>query len=244
MSDRPAWMARTRLLLDDEQLNRLRASHILIAGLGGVGSYAAEILGRAGIGKFTLIEGDTVDETNINRQLLALHSTVGQSKVQLMKERIGDINPAAEIITLERFAEPSEFEQILMENRFSYVVDAIDSLTPKLYLIAASLKAKVPLISAMGSGGKTDPDKIGVADISETYNDYFARMIRKRLKKMGISTGFKTVFSTELQNKSSLDYTEGTPYKNSYYGTVSYMPALFGIRMAAEVIRDLTGNNV
>ncbi len=241
MSADTDWLARTRLLLTKEQLERLQNAHVLIAGLGGVGGYAAEMLARSGVGRFTLVEGDTVDFTNINRQILALHSTVGKSKAKLMRERMKDINPDAEIEIVERFLEPDEFEELFEQNQFSYVADAIDSLTPKLYLIEAALRHGVPLISAMGSGGKTGPDTVKVADISETYNDYFARMIRKRLKKLGISTGFKAVFSTELQDKSSMAYTEGTPYKNSHYGTVSYMPALFGIRMAAEIIRDLTG---
>jgi len=214
-------------------------SHVLVAGLGGVGAYAAESLARAGIGKFTLIDGDVIEETNINRQLLALHSTLGRPKAEVMAERIRDINPDARIEIIDRFSAPDDWEEILKAAP-DYVVDAIDTLSPKIYLIAATLQKNIPLISVMGSGGKTDPASVKIADISRTYNDYLARMVRKRLKKHGIRSGFKTVFSAQLPDKNALVLSKNTEYKKSAYGTISYMPALFGLFAAAEVIKDLT----
>jgi len=214
-------------------------SHVLVAGLGGVGAYAAESLARAGIGKFTLIDGDVIEETNINRQLLALHSTLGRPKAEVMAERIRDINPDARIEIIDRFSAPDDWEEILKAAP-DYVVDAIDTLSPKIYLIVATLQKNIPLISVMGSGGKTDPASVKIADISRTYNDYLARMVRKRLKKHGIRSGFKTVFSAQLPDKNALVLSKNTEYKKSAYGTISYMPALFGLFAAAEVIKDLT----
>ena len=236
----PPFLERMRGLYSDAQIQRLLNAHVLIAGLGGVGGYAAEALARAGTGAFTLIDGDKVEISNINRQLLALHSTTGKSKAALMAERIKDINPQARVEVIDRFMEPGDFEK-LFDTSFDYVVDAIDSLSPKIYLITEAMKRGLPLISVMGSGGKKDPSKIRVADISETRDDFFARMVRKRLKKHGIRKGFKAVFSTELQDKAALVKQEDMPYKKSAYGTVSYMPAIFGMTAAAEVIRALAG---
>jgi tRNA A37 threonylcarbamoyladenosine dehydratase len=242
-NDIPVFLERMLPLYDSEQIRKLLKSHVLIAGLGGVGGYAAEALARAGIGKFTLIDGDKVEKSNINRQIIALHSTIGKSKAELVKTRISDINPQAGIRVIDKFTEPGEWERIF-EMKFDYVVDAIDSVSPKLYLIVEAMKHNLPLISVMGSGGKRDPFKIRVADISKTRDDFFARTIRKRLKKHGIRKGFKTVFSTELQDKDALIPTGNTPYKKSAYGTVSYMPALFGLIAASEVIKDLISKEI
>ncbi len=237
----PGWLARSTLLLGEERQKKLLSSRVLVAGLGGVGGYAAEMLVRAGIGHLTLIDGDCVEPTNINRQLAALHGTVGQKKTEVLAARFADINPGAEIRTVGKFMDPDDFDLFIQNNSFDYILDAIDSLTPKLYLIKAALAHKVPLVSVMGTGGKIDPSAIRIADLSESFNDGFARMIRKRLKKFGISGGFKVVFSPEASRKESLAYTKDTPYKNSHYGTVSYMPAMFGVMAASVIVRDLAG---
>ncbi len=233
------WLDRTALLLKDDQLKRLQQAHVLVVGLGGVGSYAAEFLVRSGIGKLTIIDGDTIDETNINRQLPALQSTVGQYKTEVMAQRLKAINPDLDLKVVSEFIAPEKFAEIIKDNQFDYIIDAIDSVSPKIYLILAAKRARVKIISAMGAGGKTDPSKVTVKDISKTRDDFLARVIRKRLKKHGIQKGVKCVFSTELQNPDALQMTDNTDFKKSHYGTISYMPALFGLRAAAEVIRYL-----
>jgi len=233
------WLDRTALLLKDEQLKQLKNAHILVVGLGGVGSYAAEFLVRSGIGKLTIVDGDKIDETNINRQLPALQSTLGKYKTEVMSQRLLDINPELDLTTITAFIEPEEFSEIITQNYFDYIIDAIDSVSPKIYLILAAKRARVKIISAMGAGGKIDPAKVTVKDISKTRDDFLARVIRKRLKKHGIQKGVKCVFSTELQNPDALQMTDNTDFKKSHYGTISYMPALFGLRAAAEVIRYL-----
>ncbi len=233
------WLDRTALLLKDDQLKRLQQAHVLVVGLGGVGSYAAEFLVRSGIGKLTIIDGDTIDETNINRQLPALQSTVGQYKTEVMAQRLKAINPDLDLKVVSEFIAPEKFAEIIKDNQFDYIIDAIDSVSPKIYLILAAKRARVKIISAMGAGGKTDPSKVTVKDISKTRDDFLARVIRKRLKKHGIQKGVKCVFSTELQNPDALQMTDNTDFKKSHYGTISYMPALFGLRAAAEVIRHL-----
>jgi tRNA threonylcarbamoyladenosine dehydratase len=235
----PQWLERTALLIGDEKITALESKNILIVGLGGVGSYAAEFLARAGIGKMTIIDGDFVDPTNINRQLQALHSTRGMSKVELMKSRMEDINPDIELTTFEKFMEPEDMEKLLVESNFDIVFDCIDSVTPKLTLIKSAKRAKCKIISSMGAGGKLDPSKIRVGDISTTKECKFAQSVRKRLKKEGIRKGIITIYSEEIQPKEALKLTDGKNYKKSYYGTISYMPALFGLTMAAEGIRRL-----
>ncbi len=237
----PAWLERTELLTGSEALVRLAGCHILLVGLGGVGSYAGEFLARAGIGKMTIVDGDVVDPTNINRQLQALHSTVGMPKAELMEKRLTDINPALEITAIGRFLEPEDMDKLISEQKFDFVLDCIDSVTPKLTLIQSARRHKIRIISSMGAGGKSDPSKIRVADISVTRECKFAQTVRKRLKRMGIRKGFPAVFSEEIQPHDSLKMTDGTRYKRSFYGTISYMPALFGMTMSAEVIRRLAG---
>jgi len=236
----PDFLKRMEGLYSPAQIKRLGESHVWVAGLGGVGSYAAEALARAGIGKFTLIDGDHVEITNINRQLLALHSTLGKSKAHLMAERVADINPKAEIQIIDRFLTPDEWEE-LMENKPDYILDAIDSLTPKVYLLATAKRRNIPLISVLGTGGKKDPSLIRIADLFHTRNDYLARMVRKRLRKHGIREGISAVYSPEKPDKKALLYTEGSDYKKSAYGTVSYIPAIFGLTAASVVINDLAG---
>lgn len=233
------WLQRTELLIKEEGIKRLQSANILIVGLGGVGSFAAEFLVRSGIGNLTIVDGDTVDITNINRQLPALNSTIGKNKTDVVAERILDINPEINLKKINEFLEPEQMEEILTQEKFDYVLDCIDSLSPKLALIITCKRKKIKLVSAMGAGGKTDPSKVMVRDISKTNNCFLAKQIRKKLKKEQIHKGFRCVFSTEIQDENSLKMTDGSNYKKSFYGTISYMPAIFGLYAAAEVIRFL-----
>lgn len=233
------WLQRSELLIKTEGIEKLKTAKVLVVGLGGVGSFAAEFLARAGVGSLTIVDGDIVDITNVNRQLPALHSTVGKDKVQVVAERILDINPEINLTPINEFLSPERMDEILEENSFDYVLDCIDSVSPKLALIKACRRRKIKIVSSMGAGGKMDPSKVMVRDLSKTNNCYLAKQIRKRLKKEGITKGFRCVFSTEIQNEESLKLTDGSNFKKSFYGTISYMPALFGLNAAAEVINYL-----
>ncbi len=234
------WLERTELLIGKEQLVKLSQSNVLIVGLGGVGSFAAEFICRAGIGKMTIIDGDTVDPTNKNRQLPALNSTIGLSKASVMANRFLDINPDLNLRVIDKFQQPEDNINLIKGESFDYVMDCIDSVSPKIYLIKTCFDMKQRFISSMGAGGKLDASTVKVGDISKSYNCPFARTIRKRLKKHNIRKGFKVVFNHGELLKDSMKLTDGSNYKKSFYGTISYMPALFGLRMAAEVIQDLT----
>lgn len=235
------WLERTELLIKHEGIEKLKNAKVLVIGLGGVGSFAAEFLARAGIGQMIIADGDTVDITNINRQLPALHSTIGQHKVELVGDRLMDINPELQLVKINEFLEPERMEALIKSEQFDYVLDCIDSLTPKLALIKTCRSHKIKLVSSMGAGGKTDPSKVMVRDISKTRDCLLARQVRKRLKKEKINKGFRCVFSTEVQDETSLKMTDGTNFKRSFYGTISFIPAIFGLYAAAEVINYLTG---
>ncbi|MCK5774850.1 MAG: tRNA threonylcarbamoyladenosine dehydratase [Bacteroidales bacterium] len=232
------WKDRTALLLGDKKLKKLEESHVLIVGLGGVGAYAAEQIARAGIGELTIIDSDKVNPSNINRQLIALNSTIDKDKTSLMQERLLDINPQLKLHIINKFIDESNVQDIV-KNSFDYVVDAIDTLTPKVDLITHCVKNNMLLISSMGAGGRLDPAKIQIADISETYNDNLARMIRKRLHKKAIYHGIKVVFSSEKADPNAILLTEGERNKKTTVGTISYMPAIFGNFISSVVIRDL-----
>lgn len=234
------WLERTELLIKKEGIEKLKNANVLVVGLGGVGSFAAEFLARVGIGKITIVDGDVVDITNVNRQLPALHSTVGKAKVELVGERMLDINPNLELTRINEFLVPETIEQVIDSQKFNYVLDCIDSVTPKIALIRTAKRRKIKVVSCMGAGGKTDPSKVMVRDISKTYNCYLAKNVRKRLKKEKINKGIRCVFSNEIQNEDSLKMTDGTNFKRSFYGTISFMPAIFGLYAAAEVINYLT----
>lgn len=236
------WLVRTALLIGQEGVQKLQNAEILVVGLGGVGAAAAEFLARAGIGTMTIVDGDKVDISNCNRQLPAMRSTVGQPKVDIVGNRLLDINPDLALTKVQEFIVPERAEHLL-SGSFDYVVDCIDSISPKLHIIAQSLEKKIPLVSSMGAGGKLEANKVQVADISKTYNCMMARTLRKRLKKFGIRKGFKAVFSNELAVEGSLQLTDGSDFKKSFYGTISYMPSLFGLHMAETVIRDLLRND-
>ena len=232
------WQERAELLFKEEGLTRLRNANVLVVGLGGVGSFAAEFLARAGVGNMTIVDGDTVDITNINRQLPALHSTVGQPKVKIVGDRLMDINPELNLTRVEEFLSPERAIEIVTPD-FDYVLDCIDSVTPKLNLIVAAKRKKVKVISNMGAGGKLLSNKIVVRDISKTDVCPLAKNIRKRLKKEGISSGVKAVYSLEHPDETSLKTTDGTNFKKSFYGTNSWMPALFGLHAAETVVKHL-----
>lgn len=237
----PIWLERTALLVGDEHLQQLYNKNILIVGLGGVGSFAAEFLARAGIGNLTIVDGDVVDITNINRQLPALHSTVKLSKAELMAQRIRDINPQINLTTINQFLQPDDTTDLINQHNFDYILDCIDSITPKIHLIKAAKSKQIKIISSMGAGGKIDSMKIRYADLSKTYMCPFAYYLRKRLRKEGIHGGVMTVFSEEQPNEASIKETDGTNFKRSFYGTISFIPALFGLHMASWVIRDICG---
>lgn len=234
------WLERTLLLLGEEKLNRLRQAHVLVVGLGGVGAYAAEMIARAGVGRMTLADADVVNETNINRQLVALHSTVGRQKAEVLAERLRDINPAIELAVINRYIRDEETYTLLDAAPYDYVVDAIDTLSPKLALIAAALERRLPLVSSMGAGAKMDPTKLEIADISRTHHCPLAHMLRKRLHKLGIRSGFRAVFSPEPIREGAMILCE-EQNKKSNVGTISYIPPMFGIGCASVVIRGLIG---
>ena len=234
------WLERTELLLGAEKLELLRKAHVLVVGLGGVGAYAAEMIARAGVGRMTLADADTVGLTNLNRQLLALHSTVGRPKAEVLAERLRDINPAIELTVVNRYIKDEETYTLLDAARYDYVVDCIDTLSPKLALIAAALERKMPLVSSMGAGAKVDPTQLEIKDISKTHHCPLAHMLRKRLHKIGIYKGFRAVFSPEPIREGAMILSE-EQNKKSQVGTISYIPALFGIGCASVVIRDLIG---
>jgi tRNA A37 threonylcarbamoyladenosine dehydratase len=232
------WKERAELLFKPEGLEKLHNANILVVGLGGVGSFAAEFLARAGVGKMTIVDGDVVDITNINRQLPALHSTIGQPKVTVVGDRLMDVNPDLQLTRVQEFLSPERAFEIISDE-YDYVLDCIDSVTPKLNLIIASKRKKVKIISSMGAGGKMEAAKVKVADISTTENCFLAKAIKKRLKEVKIDKGIKVVFSSEIQDETSLKTTDGKNYKKSFYGTNSYMPGLFGLYAAETVIRYL-----
>lgn len=231
------WQERAELLFKAQGLQNLKNSKVLVVGVGGVGSFAAEFLARAGVGNLTIVDGDVVDITNINRQLPALHSTVGLSKIEVVGNRLMDINPELNLTKVQEFLSPERAFEIV-NSEYDYVLDCIDSVTPKLNLIIGAKRNRVKIISSMGAGGKMEASKVKVADITNTVNCMFAKTIRRRLKEHKIDK-LKVVFSSEIQDETSLKMTDGSNYKKSFYGTNSYMPGLFGLYMAETVIRYL-----
>ncbi|MFW5887109.1 MAG: tRNA threonylcarbamoyladenosine dehydratase [Bacteroidota bacterium] len=236
------WQERTNLLLGNESVKKLASAKVLVVGLGGVGAYAAEMICRAGIGHLSIVDGDKIHPTNRNRQLLALKSTESKYKASLMGERLRDINPGMDIVVYDEYIKDDRMKEILVKEKYDYVVDAIDTLSPKVYLLFHSLQQNLKVISSMGSGGKTNPALIQVTDISKTYNCRLAFYIRKNLRKLGIFKGFNVVFSPEDVSKKSVLLIDGEQNKRSTVGTVSYMPAIFGCFCASEVIRSIANS--
>jgi tRNA threonylcarbamoyladenosine dehydratase len=235
----PYWMSRTQLLLSDEPVHKLMRANVLVVGLGGVGGICAEMIARAGVGRMTIVDGDTVDPSNGNRQVAALFSTHKQPKATVMQQRLLDINPDLELTVINDFIRDEKTSALLDNGNFDYVVDCIDTLSPKVFLIAACKQRGIPIVSSMGAGGKVDPAHIVVCDISETYYCNLARYVRKRLYKLGIREGVTVVFSDEEVDQSKIIVTEKAFPKKSIIGTMSYLPAMFGCTAASVVIRDL-----
>ncbi len=232
------WLQRTELLIGNEGIEKLKNSHVLVVGLGGVGAYAAEQICRAGVGTMTLVDGDAVEETNRNRQLPALISNEGRPKAEVLAERFQDINPEIKLNIFNHYLENDEIDELLKVGNYDFVVDAIDTLTPKSILIEKTLKAGFPLVTSLGAGGKFDPSLVAVADISKTFNCKLARKLRKRLNRVGISTGFDAVFSSEMVDIDKVITVQGKN-KASTVGTISYMPPVFGCFCASVVLRGL-----
>lgn len=236
----PAWLERTELLLGEYKLLTLRRSRVLIVGLGGVGAYAAEMLARAGINRMTIADADVVAPSNINRQLIALTSTIGLSKASLVADRLRDINPEIDLDVVEKYIRDELTDELLDSDKFDYVLDAIDTLSPKVGLIKGAMERGIPLVSSMGAGAKTDPTRVEIADIGRTHHCPLAHMLRKRLHRIGIRSGFHAVFSPEPLRAGSMIIAEETN-KKSNVGTISYMPAVFGCACASVVVRGLLG---
>ncbi|HOW38901.1 MAG TPA: tRNA threonylcarbamoyladenosine dehydratase [Bacteroidales bacterium] len=234
------WLSRTELLLGDEKLAMLKNSHVLVVGLGGVGAYAAEMICRSGIGSMTIVDGDTVHTSNRNRQLPALQSTEGRAKAEVMGQRLLDINSRLRLTIINEYIKDERMIEII-DKGYDYVVDAIDTLSPKVFLIYHTVNRKMPLVSSMGAGGKFDPLSVKISDISDTNNCSLARILRKKLHKLGVRNGFTAVWSPEEIDKEKVVPTNGEQNKASVVGTISYMPAIFGIACASVVIRDLAG---
>lgn len=234
----PEWQSRTNMLLGSELLKELSSCSVAVIGLGGVGAYAAEMLARVGVGSLVILDCDVVAPSNINRQLLALNSTIALSKVSLMEQRLKDINPDLKITTIEDYLNEESVGQLLDGVEVDCIVDAIDTLSPKIALIQYSLKRGVPIVSSMGAGAKRDATKVRISDLSKSYNCPLAYMLRKRLRKLGISKGFKVVFSEELPDTTAIVQVE-EKNKKSQVGTISYMPAVFGCVVAQAVVDEL-----
>jgi tRNA A37 threonylcarbamoyladenosine dehydratase len=240
MSDN--WLERSALLLGNEKLEYLKSLTIAVVGLGGVGAYAAEMLARAGVGNMIILDADSINPSNKNRQLLALESTMGMPKAQLMYNRLMDINPSLKITVIKEFLTQENVDEILSQRPIDYIVDAIDTLSPKIALIQFALRNSIKIVSSMGAGAKTDATKIKIKDISKSFNCPLAYMLRKRLRKVGISKGFNVVFSEELPNEDAIIAVE-EQNKKSMVGTISYLPPVFGCICAQAVLEDLLSLN-
>ncbi|OFY38610.1 MAG: tRNA threonylcarbamoyladenosine dehydratase [Bacteroidetes bacterium GWF2_40_14] len=234
------WLIRSELLLGKDTLEVFKSKRVAVVGLGGVGAYAAEMLARAGIGAILIIDSDIINPSNKNRQLLALESTVGMAKTDVMARRLIDINPQIELKVINEFITEENIAELLAGERLDYIVDAIDTLSPKIALIKYALDTAVPVVSSMGAGAKLDATKIRITDISKSFNCPLAYMLRKRLRKEGISKGFKVVFSEELPDGNAILAVE-EQNKKSIVGTISYLPAVFGAVCAQVVIRHFVG---
>ena len=230
--------SRTEMLIGSAALEKLKNSKAAVFGIGGVGGFAVEALARAGIGHFELIDNDTVSVTNLNRQIIALHSTVGRYKTEVMAERIHDINPEAEVAVRNCFFVP-ENAHVFDFSSYDYVVDAVDTVTAKLSIIAEAKKAGVPVISSMGTGNKLNPTMLEVSDISKTSVCPLAKVMRYELKKRGIK-GVKVVYSKEEPIKPAFEAADGGA-KRAVPGSISFVPSAAGLIIASEVIKDLIG---
>lgn len=233
------WKQRTELLLGEDKMIRLRNAHVLVVGLGGVGAYAAEMICRAGVGRMTIVDADTVQPTNLNRQLPALHSTLGMTKAAVLEARFKDINPELELKVLPVFLKDENIPELLDADKYDFIVDAIDTLSPKCYLIYHALQRRIKIVSSMGAGAKSDITQVRFSDIWDTYHCGLSKAVRKRLQKMGVKRKVPVVFSTEQADPKAVLLTDDEMNKKSTCGTVSYMPAVFGCYLAEYVIKRL-----
>ena len=226
------WQQRTELLLGEEKMNRIRKAHVLVVGLGGVGAYAAEMLCRTGVGKMTIVDADTVQPTNMNRQLPAMHSTLGMPKAEVLATRYKDINPDIELTVLPVYLKDENIPELLDAGKYDFIVDAIDTISPKCFLIYEAMKRHIKIVSSMGAGAKSDISQVRFADLWDTYHCGLSKAVRKRLQKMGMKRKLPVVFSTEQADPKAVLLTDDEQNKKSTCGTVSYMPAVFGCYLA------------
>ena len=233
------WKQRTELLLGEDKMARLQSAHVLVVGLGGVGAYAAEMICRAGVGRMTIVDADTVQITNLNRQLPAMHSTLGMFKADVLEARFKDINPDLELKVLPVFLKDENIPDLLDADEYDFIVDAIDTLSPKCYLIYHALQRRIKIVSSMGAGAKSDITQVRFADLWDTYHCGLSKAVRKRLQKMGVKRKVPVVFSTEQADPKAVLLTDDEMNKKSTCGTVSYMPAVFGCYLADYVIKRL-----
>lgn len=236
---RDEWQQRTKLLLGEEKMERLCKAHVLVVGVGGVGAYAAEMLCRAGVGKMTIVDADTVQPSNMNRQLPALRSALGRFKVDVLAERFRDINPELELHVMPVYLKDEAIPELLDSAAFDFIVDAIDTVAPKCFLIYHALKRRMKIVSSMGAGAKKDITQVRFADLWDTYHCGLSKAVRKRLQKMGMKRKLPVVFSTEQADPEAVVLVEGEANKKSTVGTISYMPAVFGCYLAEYVIGKL-----
>ncbi|MHC1779015.1 MAG: ThiF family adenylyltransferase [Bacteroidales bacterium] len=233
------WQVRTELLLGADALKRLNDAKVAVIGLGGVGAYAAEMITRAGVGSLLILDSDVVNPSNKNRQLIAMDSTMGQSKVDILSARLLDINPQLKITGIKEYLIEENVSDLLKDQEIDFLVDAIDTLSPKIALISYAVNNSIPLVSSMGAGAKLDATKIRIKDISKSFNCPLAYILRKKLRKVGISKGFDVVFSEELPDSEAIIPVE-EQNKKSQVGTISYLPAVFGCVAAQSAILHLT----
>ncbi len=235
------WKERTRMLVGEEMLRHFAGSTVAVIGVGGVGGYAAEMLVRAGIGHLIILDSDAVSPSNKNRQLLALDSTIGRQKCEVLAARLRDINPELELTVIDAYLETDGAPALLGGYKIDFLIDAIDTLSPKLSLIKYCMDNDIALVSSMGAGAKFDVTKVRIADLSKSFNCPLAYIVRKRLRHMGISRGFKVVFSEELPDKEAIVPMEERN-KKSQVGTISYLPAVFGCACAQVAVDYLMKN--
>ena len=228
------------MLFGKEGCDRLKGATVVVVGVGGVGGFAAEMIARAGVGHLVIVDSDEVSVTNRNRQILALNSTVGRPKCEVLSERLRDINPEIEITAISSYVTGENNDELFGNLKIDFLVDAIDTLTPKIYLIKYCLDRGIPMVSSMGAGAKVDATAVRIADISETRMCPLAHMLRKRLHKLGIYSGFKAVFSIEEPRRESV-VIEESRNKKSQVGTVSYLPSVFGAACAQVAILQIVG---
>ncbi len=238
----PYWKSRTLLMLDEEKMEQINKAHVLVIGIGGVGGICAEMIVRAGVGQITLIDNDIIDESNCNRQIVALRTNVGNSKIIALSERLLQINPDLIIHMHSHFVDKEYFENLVQQNLYTFISDCIDTLRAKTDIIITCLANKLPMVSSMGAGGKTNPMLTQIADLSYTYNCNLARYVRKYLQKNKIKGGVACVFSPEIVDQTKIIETENAKPKKSIIGTISYMPNIFGCYCASVAIRYIIGD--